>query len=124
MTLKLTGVVIKKELVGNHGPALLVSVLEGSRKVGALVVTSPNCDLQACVVGERGTLKVGNVRGKAKLHVTFKFHGGIPPRPAKYGLGTLSTKHRSESIRVDGDGFPSMVGERCTIGLSWKTKQG
>jgi hypothetical protein len=122
-TLKLTAATVKKELVGNNGPALLVSLLEGSRKVGGLVVTSANCSLNLCYQGERGNLKVGLVRGKAKLHLAFKAHG-IPPRPAKYGYGTLSTKHRSESIRVPGTGFPSTVGGRCTIVLTWKTKTG
>ncbi len=131
--LKLTAVVTgqtKKDITTSTGKGVstvtLYSVREGKKTVGTMVVytAAVGCAGNTCLEDGTTNLKVGKVRGKAKLHVIVRFSGCppcVPPTPVKFqsSTGTISNaKHGSEKISVTGK-FPKTKGSKVTFALSY-----
>lgn len=125
--LKLTAVVTGQKLesvMGFKSKVTLYSVKQGSKKVGTLTVNPGSCAGNTCPESGTANLKVGKVKGKAKLKTTTLFTGCppcSPPIPIKFksNFGKIfNAKHGSEAIRVNGK-FPRTKGSKVTFVLSY-----
>jgi hypothetical protein len=117
---KLTGVVTNAHAGTTNGPAEYISVRQGSKKVGTMLIESPLCAINSCASAGRADLKVGKLRGRLKLRLKFSFKG-IPPKPPKFGLGEVYNSHGSETFRVNVGSLPRNQGGRFTFTLAWTT---
>jgi hypothetical protein len=117
---KLAGVVTNAHAGTTNGPAEYISVRQGSKKVGTMLIESPICDINTCTSAGRADLKVGKLRGRLKLRLKFSSKG-IPPKPPKFGLGKVYNSHGSESFRVNTGTLPRNQGGRFAFTLAWTT---
>ncbi len=122
--MKLKGVVVGFKLIAHEGRYARISVRRGSTKAGTMTVGPQNCLPTGglCTQSGHANLKVGNVRGKAEVTVSFRATGcgeeGCS-HPAKVGTGTIDTKTKSEGIRVNGKDIPETKGAKFTLVLSY-----
>ncbi len=127
-TIKLTGVVTGTEAVrlSSHGlkeTVSVVSVRQGKHKRGTLLVSQqavcggPDCQFEA-----RADLSVGRVRGTARFALHFTLLDCIVDgtcKPAKFGKGTLSGKHGSETLKVLTGTISTRKGSKFAIVLTY-----
>jgi hypothetical protein len=109
---QLKGVVVNgKKIVGTSAFSV-VSVSHGSKKVGTLMIGRASCGGLLCASGGTANLKVGKIKGTAKLSLRFKGRGGSQCllgkkgacKPAKFGTGKISKGPKAEAIRVNTGG--------------------
>jgi hypothetical protein len=113
--IKLKGEVLANGTTVGSGQTV-VSLREGSKKVGKLSIGSPSCGGTLCESGGTANLKIGKITGKAQLSLHFKVGGGTKCalgvkgacKPPKYGTGKITRNGVAEAIRVN-TGDPSKL---------------
>jgi hypothetical protein len=103
--IKLQGVVTGHKIVGGVQTSI-VAVSEGKKMVGKLLVGGGSCTPSASLCFRTGTanLKVGKIKGKARLRLNWNSHGcsiHSCMHYAQYATGTITQGSKTEAIRVD-----------------------